>query len=205
MGKWLSKVLEREVIPDKKIEGYLENNTDKTDRMPETIVVHADVSPSMPHLTDGEREAYQEYVDEMTSSKHNFTMDKAKSEAMQLVLRAKRVLQARQAAKEYKLDGYIKIWSTVLDEAVYLAKDEKTGKRVPDQCLPVFTEEDLKELDAKTLTPQEAKIIMLTKSVFGGSIKTGIVPEFIKNDSTNKTNLTKKVLAGGRTQSVEKR
>jgi len=204
MGKWLSKVLEREVIPDKKIEGYLENNTDKTDRMPEPIVVHADVSPSMPHLTDGEREAYQEYIEEMTSSKHNLTVDQAKIGAMQLVLRPKQTLQNRQAAKEYKLDGYIKIWSTVLDEAIYLAKDEKTGKRVPDKCLPVFTEEDLKELDAKTLTPQEAKIIMLTKSVFGGSIKTGMVPEFIQNDSTKKTNLTKKVLADGRTESVGK-
>ncbi len=36
----------------------------------------------------------------------------------------------------------------------------------------------------------------------GGSIKTGMVPEFIENGSTNKTNLTKKVLADGRTQSV---
>ncbi len=204
MGKWLSKVLEREVIPDKKIEGDLENNTDKTDRMPEPMVTHVDASPSIPHLTDGEREAYQGYLEEMTSSKHNFTIDKAKSEAMQLVLRAKRVLQARQAAKDYKLDGYIKIWSTVLDEAVYLAKDKKTGKRVPDQRLPVFTEDDLKELDAKTLTPQEAKLIMSTKSVFGGSIKTGMVPEFIQNDSTKKTNLTKKVLADGRSQSVGK-
>jgi len=205
MGEWLSRVLERGKTSNKKFEGCLENNTDKTDRMPEPIVVHVDAPPPIPPLTDGEREAYQGYLEEMTSSKHNFTMDKAKSEAMQLVLRPKQTLQNRQAAKEYKLDGYIKIWSTVLDEAIYLAKNEETGKRVPDQRLPVFTEDDLKELDAKTLTPQEAKLIMSTKSVFGGSIKTGMVPEFIQNDSTKKTNLTKKVLADGRTQSVGKR
>ena len=204
MEKWLSKVLERGKTSKKRVERSPENSTDKTDRIPEPIGARVDASPSMSHLTDGEREAYQGYLEEMTSSKHNFTMDKAKSEAMQLVLRPKQTLQNRQAAKEYKLDGYIKIWSTVLDQAVYLARDEKTGKRVPDQCLPVFTEDDLKELDAKTLTPQEAKLIMSTKSVFGGSIKTGMVPECIQNDSTKKTNLTKKVLADGRTESVGK-
>ena len=129
----------------------------------------------------------------------------AEQEAAKLMARSKQVLQLPQAVKEYKRYGYIKIWSTVLDEAIYLAKDKETGKRVPDQRLPVFTEEDLKELDAKTLTPQEAKIIMLTKSVFGGSIKTGMVPEFIQNGSTKKTNLTKKAFADGRTQSVGKR
>jgi len=129
------------------------------------------------HLTPAEKEAFHEYVDLMTSEKFKMPLAEAEQEAAKLMARSKQVLQLPQAVKEYKRYGYIKIWSTVLDEAIYLAKDEKTGKRVPDKCLPVFTEEDLKELDAKTLTPQEAKIIMLTKSVFGGSIKTGMVPE----------------------------
>ena len=157
------------------------------------------------HLTPAEKEAFHEYVDLMTSEKFKMPLAEAEQEAAKLVARSKQVLQLPQAVKGYKRYGYIKIWSTVLDEAVYLAKDEKTGKRVPDQRLPVFTEDDLKELDAKTLTPQEAKLIMSTKSVFGGSIKTGMVPEFIQNDSTNKTNLTKKVLADGGIKSVGKR
>ena len=129
------------------------------------------------HLTPAEKEAFHEYVDLMTSEKFKMPLVEAEQEAAKLMARSKQVLQLPQAVKEYKRYGYIRIWSTVLDEAIYLAKDEKTGKRVPDQRLPVFTEEDLKELDAKTLTPQEAKLIMLTKSVFGGSIKTGMVPE----------------------------
>ncbi len=157
------------------------------------------------HLTPAEKEAFHEYVDLMTSEKFKMPLAEAEQEADKLVACSKQVLQLPEAVKEYKRYGYIKIWSTVLDEAVYLAKDEKTGKRVPDQRFPVFTEDDLKELDAKTLTPQEAKLIMSTKSVFGGSIKTGMVPEFIQNDSTKKTNLTKKVLADGRTQSAGKR
>ena len=156
------------------------------------------------HLTPAEKEAFHEYVDLMTSEKFKMPLAEAEQEAAKLMARSKQVLQLPQAVKEYKRYGYIKIWSTVLDEAIYLAKDEETGKRVPDQRLPVFTEDDLKELDAKTLTPQEAKLIMSTKSVFGGSIKTGMVPEFIQNDSTKKTNLTKKVLADGRTESVGK-
>lgn len=157
------------------------------------------------HLTPAEKEAFHEYVDLMTSEKFKMPLAEAEQEAAKLMARSKQVLQLPQAVKEYKRYGYIKIWSTFLDEAIYLAKDEETGKRVPDQRFPIFTEDDLKELDAKTLTPQEAKLIMSTKSVFGGSIKTGMVPEFIQNDSTKKTNLTKKVLADGRTQSVGKR
>jgi len=170
MGEWLSRVLERGKTSNKKFEGCLENNTDKTDRMPEPIVVHVDAPPPIPPLTDGEREAYQGYLEEMTSSKHNFTMDKAKSEAMQLVLRAKRVLQARQAAKDYKLDGYIKIYSTVLEQDIYFAQDERMAKRVLDQNLPVFTEDELKCLQG--LKQDEAKTIMEGKLVFGGSIIT---------------------------------
>ena len=175
------------------------------DEMPLTQPKQAVLKLSLfDHLTPAEKEAFHEYVDLMTSEKFKMPLVEAEQEAAKLMARSKQVLQLPQAVKEYKRYGYIKIWSTVLDEAIYLAKDEKTGKRVPDKCLPVFTEEDLKELDAKTLTPQEAKLIMSTKSVFGGSIKTGMVPEFIQNDSTKKTNLTKKVLADGRSQSVGK-
>ena len=134
------------------------------------MVAHVDAPPSIPPLTDGEREAYQGYLEEMTSSKHNFTMDKAKSEAMQLVLRAKRVLQARQAAKDYKLDGYIKIYSTVLEQDIYLAKDERMAKRVLDQSLPVCTEAELKSL--RGMKMDEVKALMEGKLVFGGSIIT---------------------------------
>ncbi len=79
-------------------------------------------SLSPERLTDAEQEAYQQYVEIMTSSKFNLPMDQAEQEAMRLVMRAKQALQARQTAKDYKRDGFIKIYSTVLNRAVYMAK-----------------------------------------------------------------------------------
>jgi len=201
MGRYLD--IAKGVIREQEA-GILDKPSD-FDEMPLTQPKQAVLKLSLfDHLTPAEKEAFHEYVDLMTSEKFKMPLVEAEQEAAKLMARSKQVLQLPQAVKEYKRYGYIRIWSTVLDEAIYLAKDEETGKRVPDQRLPVFTEDDLKELDAKTLTPQEAKLIMSTKSVFGGSIKTGMVPEFIQNDSTKKTNLTKKVLADGRTESVGK-
>ncbi len=201
MGRYLD--IAKGVIREQEA-GILDKPSD-FDEMPLTQPKQAVLKLSLfDHLTPAEKEAFHEYVDLMTSEKFKMPLVEAEQEAAKLMARSKQVLQLPQAVKEYKRYGYIRIWSTVLDEAIYLAKDEETGKRVPDQRLPVFTEDDLKELDAKTLTPQEAKLIMSTKSVFGGSIKTGMVPEFIQNDSTKKTNLTKKVLADGRSQSVGK-
>jgi len=168
MGKWLSKVLEREKIPDKRLERMPENNTDKTDRMPEPIAAHGDVSPSMPHLTDGQREAYQEYLEIMISPKFNLPRDRAEREAFELVTRNRRELQPRQAARDYKLDGYIKIYSTVLEQDIYFAQDERMAKRVLDQSLPVFTEAELECLQG--LKQDEVKTIMEVKIEFDGSI-----------------------------------
>ncbi len=168
MGEWLSRVLERGKTSNKKFEGCLESNTDKTDRMPEPIVVHVDASPSISHLTDGEREVFQEYFEIMTSPKFNLPRDRAEREAFELVTRNRRELQARQAARDYKLDGYIKIYSTVLEQDIYFAKDERMAKRVLDQSLPVFTEAELECLQG--LKQDEVKTIMEVKIEFDGSI-----------------------------------
>ena len=53
-------------------------------------------------LSDEERVDYNEYVEIMTSSKFNLPLDRAEREAMQLVLKAKRSLQARQTSKMEK-------------------------------------------------------------------------------------------------------
>jgi len=168
MGEWLSRVLERGKTSNKKFEGCLESNTDKTDRMPEPIVVHVDASPSISHLTDGEREVFQEYFEIMTSPKFNLPRDRAEREAFELVTRNRRELQPRQAARDYKLDGYIKIYSTVLEQDIYFAKDERMAKRVLDQSLPVFTEAELECLQG--LKQDEVKTIMEVKIEFDGSI-----------------------------------
>ena len=120
------------------------------------------------HLTPVEQEAFHEYVDLMTSDKFKMPLAKAKQEAAQLVARNKRTLQIQQAKSDYKRYGYIKIFSTLLNKPVYLAKDEQAVKRVPDQSLLVFTEDELKCLQG--LGSDEAKVLMEGKIVFGGSI-----------------------------------
>ena len=121
--------------------------------------------PILDYLTPVEQEAFHEYVDLMTSDKFKMPLAKAKQEAAQLVARNKRSLQIQQAKSDYKRYGYIKIFSTHLDQAVYLARDERVAKRVPDQSLPVFTETELECLQGLELA--EAKVLMEGKMVFG--------------------------------------
>ena len=135
------------------------------ERKPEIL---AALSHSLDRLTDAEREAYQQYIEIVVSPKFNLPMKQAKGEAMQLVTRAKQALQARQAAKDYKRDGFIKIYSTVLSRAVYMAKNEQAAKRVPDKSLPVFLESEV--LTCKGLTTEEVKVLLEAKVIFKGTI-----------------------------------
>jgi len=120
------------------------------------------------HLTNAEQEAFHEYVDLMISEQFKMPMEEAKQEAARLVARNKRSLQIKQAKEDYERYGYIKIFSTILNQAVYLARDEEAAKRVPDRSLPVFTEADLECFRGLELA--EAKVLMEAKLVFGGSI-----------------------------------
>ena len=125
-------------------------------------------SLSPERLTDAEQEAYQEYIEIMVSPKFNLPMEQAEQEAMQLVMRAKRSLQARQAATDYKRDGYVKIYSTVLSRAVYMAKNKQAAKQVPDKSLPVFLESEIRACNG--LDREEAKILLEAKIIFEGTI-----------------------------------
>ena len=121
-------------------------------------------------LTEAEREAYQECVEFlMASDKHKMDRESAESEATRWIVRNKQVLQARDAAENYRRYGYVKIFSTVLNQAIYFAKDKQVAKIVPDQSLPVFTESDMAAL--KGLSREEAKVVMEGKIIFNGPIR----------------------------------
>jgi len=122
------------------------------------------------HLTETEREYYLNLVEFMESPEHGMGLETAKPEAGRIIARNRQLLQIQQAAQDYKRYGYIKIFSTVLGEAVYLVKHKGVAERVPDQSLPVFTEKDLLELDARELPPELTKTILECKVLFGGSI-----------------------------------
>ena len=125
-------------------------------------------SLSLDRLTDAEKEAYQQYIEIMVSPKFNLPMEQAEQEAMQLVMRAKRSLQARQTARDYKRDGFIKIYSTVLSRAVYMAKNKQAANRVPDKTLPIYLESEIQA--CKGLSREETKILLEAKIIFGGVI-----------------------------------
>jgi len=120
------------------------------------------------HLTPAEQEAFHEYVDLMTSNKFKIPLEEAKIEASRLVARNKRLLQIQQAKKDYDRYGYIKIFSTLLNQAIYFVKDEQAAKRVPDQSLPVFTEAEIECLQELKLN--EVKVLMEAKIIFNGRI-----------------------------------
>jgi len=80
-------------------------------------------------------------------------------------------IQVNQAAQDYRRYGYIKIFSTVLNRAVYLAKHEQAAKRVPDRDIPVYTESEIEAV--KGLDPEVAKVLLEARILFGGPIKKG--------------------------------
>ena len=125
----------------------------------------------MDHLDKTSKEAFQEYVDFMTGPKHRMPLEQARKEALKLVLRNLRILQVKQATQDYRQDGYIKIFSTVLDKAVYLAQNERVAKCVPDQDIAVFLESDLEAV--KNLGKEETKVLLEARILFGGPIKKG--------------------------------
>ena len=121
------------------------------------------------HLDETSREAFQEYVDLMTGPKFKMPLEQARTEASQLVLRNLRTLQIQQATKEYRKQGWVKIYSGVLGRSVYLAKDDRAAQRVPDQNIAVFLESDLEAV--KGLAPEEARVLLEARILFGGPIK----------------------------------
>ena len=88
-------------------------------------------------LTPVEREAFREYVDLMVSEKFRMNRKTAEGEALRLVMRSKQARQARSEAETYRRNGYVKMFSTVLNQLIYFAKDEQATQRVPNQSLPI--------------------------------------------------------------------
>jgi len=121
------------------------------------------------HLDETSREAFREYVDLMTGPKFRMPLEQAQLEASRLVLRNLRTLQINQAAQDYQRYGYVKIFSTVLNRAIYLAQEKGAAKRVPDQDIPIFLESEIEAV--KGLTSDEAKVLLEARILFGGLVR----------------------------------
>jgi len=122
------------------------------------------------HLTETERQYCLDLLEIMQSEKFKLDRETAEQKAEMIIYKYHQQLQIQQAVHDYNRYGFIKIFSTVLGEAVYLAKHKGVIKKVPDQTLPVFIEDDLRGMDAKKINPEWIKTILEFKILFGGSI-----------------------------------
>lgn len=120
------------------------------------------------HLTETELEYYENLLEIMQSDKFGMDREDAEREAGRIIARNRQPLQAKQAAKDYLKFGYCRIFSTVLDCVVYLARDLEAAKRVPDLSIPVYLESDIEAV--KGLGPEEVKVLLEAKILLGGSI-----------------------------------
>ena len=122
-------------------------------------------------LTGTERENYLDLIEIMQSPKFGMGRETAEREAGRIITRNHRLLQLEQAAQDYRRYGYIKIFSTILDKAIYLTRDEKAAQSVSDQGIPVFLENEIQAV--KGLSVEEAKVLLEARILFGGPIKKG--------------------------------
>ena len=160
---------EKPPLEEKRVKSHLD--TEKTPLIPlippETDFKEASLS-ILDHLDETSREAFEEYVDLMTGHKFKMPLEQAQLEASQLVVRNLRTLQIREAAKEYRKHGWVKIYSTALGQTLYLAQDQGAARRVSDKDIPVFLESDIHAV--KGLGPETAKVLLEARLIFKGPI-----------------------------------
>jgi len=132
-----------------------------------------DHSVILDHLTETERQAYVGWYDVMTGEKFNMSEEEAHKEAMKLLLKTSRLLKIDQATQDYKLDGFIKIFSTKLNRSIYLVRDERTKAGVPDKSLQVFVESEIKGF--RGLSRDEILLLIEARTIlnFNGVIVDG--------------------------------
>ena len=171
MGKWLSRVIEKNESLEKKYQDIPKRHTDRTDEIPCSISGEgSEIVGFVPlvneNLTAIERKFYDDLMSLLTGAKYGLSREQAEIEARKTLARTRQVLQVQQAAKDYKRDGYVKIWSTFLKEPIYLVKDKSV--RVPDPSISSYCQNEVETL--KGLTIDEVKTLHEAKVIFKGSI-----------------------------------
>ena len=147
----------------------------KTEQIPQNPLIPPKGDSEFPeltlldHLTEMEREYYLDLVKIMQSPKFGMNRETAEREAGAIVARNRHPLQIKQAAQDYRKNGYIKIYSTVLGQAIYLARDEATAKGVPEQNITTFLESDAESV--KKLNKDEIKVLLEARIIFNGPVK----------------------------------
>jgi len=114
-------------------------------------------------------EAYQELFEMMTSPKFNLSEEKAHEKASEIMAKNIRILNSEKDQQHFEAYGWVKVYSTKIEQAVYFVKDKELTCKLPDKSLPVFTQKDIEAL--KGLDSKEMALIMEAKALFGGDLK----------------------------------
>ena len=162
MGKYLDIARKLEKQKAKSLGSHVETREPVTLDPVKSGTVFADL------LTETERQYYHDLLEIMQSKKFGMSQDAAKQEAGRIIARNRQPLQVKQAAQDYKKYGYCRIFSTVLNAVVYLARDQGAAKRVPDLRIPVYLESDVESV--KDLAPEVVKVLLEARMLFGGPI-----------------------------------
>lgn len=181
MSKWTQKLKDEKLRVKKCISESPKKGAYKTYKTldPEEYAEDAesDTGPEsfpLDLLNQDQAQYYKDLVDIMVNNKNpalRLTPEEAEKRAAEIVAKSVTPLQIQQSAEEYKLKGYIKIYSTQLETSFYLVKDEPTAAKVPDLNLPVITQQDLEAVSDRTISNEVRLVMLYTKLLLGGSIR----------------------------------
>jgi len=136
---------------------------------------------SIEPVKSGER---LDFIGNLTvTKKFEVSQETAGKEAGVIEARDLQPLEIEQAVEDYKRFGYVKIFSAILDNEIYFAKNEDVAKRVPDRDIPVFLESDIEDLKGMSESEREQAINFRFKiaPMFGREIPSPDFEQIDKN------------------------
>ena len=111
-----------------------------------------------------EKQAYKGWYDVLTGPNHRMPPKEGHRRALSLLQTSLRTRQANKIKTDFRLDGFVKIWSSYLKQFIYLVRDERKARFVPDKTIPVFTADEIR--DFSTLSREDALLLVEAKAIF---------------------------------------
>lgn len=126
-------------------------------------------------LTETEQAAYAGWFDVMVNGESKMSEEEAHKKASELLAKSSRILQARENLKMYQATGTLKIYSTILDKHIFLAKDSRAKRLLEEQwksreipASDIYLESEIQELAG--LRGEELTLMLEAREIFKGVI-----------------------------------
>jgi hypothetical protein len=144
----------------------------------ETILEGKGVEPSRPLVLQLLGKIVNDVYDNYYEVKEGKTQTESQKIALDMTFDHLSVTKIKEWRDDYERDGYVKIFSPLLDDMLYICRDDDMFKFLTkggDACTDIdtglvcYTQRELKHL--KTLTPEDVKWIHLGKKFKGQLIQ----------------------------------